>query len=80
MKNLALILISLLIITSCNTASDFDKYKQHVITLSSDEFEGRAPGTPGEPGTQCNPRKPDTTKTKVKKKLKERTRKEKTRV
>ena len=47
MKNLALILISLLIITSCNTASDFDKYKQHVITLSSDEFEGRAPGTPG---------------------------------
>ena len=47
MKNLALILLSLLIITSCDTASDFDKYKQHVITLASDEFEGRAPGTPG---------------------------------
>ena len=52
MNNLALILTSLLIITSCNNASDndksnFDKYKQHVITLASDEFEGRAPGTPG---------------------------------
>ena len=47
MKNLALTLIPLLIISSCNTASDFDKYKKHVITLASDEFEGRAPGTPG---------------------------------
>ena len=47
MKNIALIFISLLIIIGCSSESDFEKYKEHVITLSSDEFEGRAPGTPG---------------------------------
>ena len=47
MKNIALIFISLLIIAGCSSESDLEKYKEHVITLSSDEFEGRAPGTPG---------------------------------
>ena len=37
----------LLIITGCSPQSDFEKYKDHVKTLASDEFEGRAPGTPG---------------------------------
>ena len=40
-------LLTLLVIAGCSTESDFEKYKEHVITLSSDEFEGRAPGTPG---------------------------------
>ena len=46
MKNIALIFISLLIIIGCSSESDFEKYKEHVITLSSDEFEGRT-STPG---------------------------------
>ena len=37
----------LLIIAGCSPESDFEKYKDHVKTLASDEFEGRAPGTPG---------------------------------
>ena len=37
----------LLIIAGCSPQSDFEKYKNHVMTLASDEFEGRAPGTPG---------------------------------
>ena len=37
----------LLIIAGCSPQSDFEKYKDHVKTLASDEFEGRAPGTPG---------------------------------
>ena len=37
----------LLIIVGCSTESKFEKYKNHVITLASDEFEGRKPGTPG---------------------------------
>ena len=37
----------LLIIAGCSPQSDFEKYKNHVKTLASDEFEGRAPGTPG---------------------------------
>ena len=54
MKIKSIIILSLLFIYSCSSESDsekynadFEKYKQHVITLSSDEFEGRAPGTPG---------------------------------
>ena len=37
----------LLFIAGCSPQSDFEKYKDHVKTLASDEFEGRAPGTPG---------------------------------
>ena len=37
----------LLIIAGCSPQSDFEKYKNHVKTLASDEFEGRKPGTPG---------------------------------
>ena len=37
----------LLIIVGCSPESKFEKYKNHVITLASDEFEGRKPGTPG---------------------------------
>ena len=37
----------LLIIAGCSPQSDFEKYKDHVKTLASYEFEGRAPGTPG---------------------------------
>ena len=37
----------LLIIIGCSPESKFEKYKNHVITLASDEFEGRKPGTPG---------------------------------
>ena len=37
----------LLIIAGCSPESKFEKYKNHVITLASDEFEGRKPGTPG---------------------------------
>ena len=40
-------LLILLIIVGCSPQSDFEKYKNHVKTLASDEFEGRAPGTPG---------------------------------
>ena len=54
MKIKSIIILSLLFIYSCSSESDsekynadFEKYKQHVITLSSDECEGRAPGTPG---------------------------------
>ena len=39
-------LFTLLIITGCSTEIDFEKYKEHVVTLASDEFEGRKPGTP----------------------------------
>jgi len=37
----------LLLLAGCSTEPDFEKYKEHVIKMSSDEFEGRAPGTPG---------------------------------
>ena len=37
----------LLFIAGCSPQSDFEKYKDHVKTLASDEFEGRKPGTPG---------------------------------
>ena len=37
----------LLIIVGCSPESKFEKYKNHVITLASDEFEGRKPGTSG---------------------------------
>tara|TARA_B100000287_G_scaffold156993_1_gene148076 strand:+ start:1294 stop:2901 length:1608 start_codon:yes stop_codon:yes gene_type:complete len=47
MKNIAIILISILIFSGCSSEPDFEKYKEHVVILSSDEFEGRAPGTPG---------------------------------
>ena len=40
-------LLILLIIVGCSPQSDFEKYKDHVKTLASDEFEGRKPGTPG---------------------------------
>ena len=49
--NLNMRLLSLLLfvffITSCASETNFQKYITHVETLSSDEFEGRAPGTPG---------------------------------
>ena len=46
MKKLSyLFLMSL--IAGCTPDSEFEKYKKHVVTLSSDEFEGRAPGTAG---------------------------------
>ena len=45
-KNL-IILFCLTIITSCASESNFQKYISHVEILSSDDFEGRAPGTPG---------------------------------
>ena len=40
-------LLLLLLLAGCAPESDFEKYKEHVKTLASDEFEGRAPGTPG---------------------------------
>ena len=44
MKKLTyLFLMSL--IAGCTPDSEFEKYKKHVVTLASDEFEGRAPGT-----------------------------------
>ena len=46
MKKLPYLLL-LLLLAGCAPESDFDKYKEHVKTLASDEFEGRAPGTPG---------------------------------
>ena len=39
-------LLLLLLLAGCTPESDFEKYKEHVKTLASDEFEGRAPGTP----------------------------------
>ena len=46
MKKLTyLFLMSL--IAGCTPDSEFEKYKKHVVTLASDEFEGRAPGTAG---------------------------------
>ena len=46
MKKLSyLFLMSL--IAGCTPDSEFEKYKKHVVTLASDEFEGRAPGTAG---------------------------------
>ena len=38
----------LLIIAGCSPQSDFEKYKNHVKTLASDEFEGRDTGEPGQ--------------------------------
>ena len=46
MKKLPYLLL-LLLLAGCAPESDFGKYKEHVKTLASDEFEGRAPGTPG---------------------------------
>ena len=46
MKKLPYLLL-LLLLTGCAPESDFEKYKEHVKTLASDEFEGRKPGTPG---------------------------------
>ena len=46
MKKLPYLLL-LLLLAGCTPESDFEKYKKHVKTLASDEFEGRAPGTPG---------------------------------
>ncbi len=46
MKKLPYLLL-LLLLAGCAPESDFEKYKEHVKTLASDEFEGRAPGTPG---------------------------------
>ena len=40
-------LLLALLISSCASEANFQKYISHVETLSSDEFEGRAPGTPG---------------------------------
>ena len=40
-------LLLVFLISSCTSESNFQKYIAHVETLSSDEFEGRAPGTPG---------------------------------
>ena len=40
-------LLLVFLISSCTSESNFQKYVTHVETLSSDEFEGRAPGTPG---------------------------------
>ena len=46
MKKLTyLFLMSL--IAGCTPDSEFEKYKKHVVTLASDKFEGRAPGTAG---------------------------------
>ena len=46
MKKYFYILLTFLII-GCTPESEFEKYKEHVITLASDEFEGRKPGTAG---------------------------------
>ena len=46
MKKLSYLFLMFLI-AGCAPESEFEKYKKHVITLASDEFEGRAPGTPG---------------------------------
>ena len=46
MKKLSYLLL-LLLLAGCAPESDFEKYKEHVKTLASDEFEGRKPGTLG---------------------------------
>ena len=46
MKKYFYILLTFFII-GCTPESEFEKYKEHVITLASDEFEGRKPGTLG---------------------------------
>ena len=46
MKKYFYILLTFFII-GCTPESEFEKYKEHVITLASDEFEGRKPGTAG---------------------------------
>ena len=46
MKKLTYLFLMLLI-AGCTPDSEFEKYKKHVVTLASDEFEGRAPGTAG---------------------------------
>ena len=40
-------LFFMFLIAGCTPESEFEKYKKHVVTLASDEFEGRAPGTAG---------------------------------
>ena len=46
MKKLSYLFLMFLIV-GCTPESEFEKYKKHVVTLASDEFEGRAPGTAG---------------------------------
>ena len=46
MKKLSYLFLMILI-AGCTPESEFEKYKKHVVTLASDEFEGRAPGTAG---------------------------------
>ena len=46
MKKLSYLLLMFLI-AGCTPETEFEKYKKHVVTLASDEFEGRAPGTAG---------------------------------
>ena len=46
MKKLSYLFLMFLI-AGCTPESEFEKYKKHVVTLASDEFEGRAPGTAG---------------------------------
>ncbi|MAK16465.1 MAG: peptidase M28 [Gammaproteobacteria bacterium] len=46
MKKLTYLFLMLLI-AGCTPDSEFEKYKKHVVTLASDKFEGRAPGTAG---------------------------------
>ena len=47
MKKKLSYLLLLILLGGCAPESDFQNYKEHVKTLASDEFEGRAPGTPG---------------------------------
>ena len=46
MKKLSYLFLMFLI-AGCTPESEFEKYKKHVVTLASDEFEVRAPGTAG---------------------------------
>ena len=46
MKKLSYLFLMFLV-AGCTPESEFEKYKKHVVTLASDEFEGRAPGTAG---------------------------------
>ena len=46
MKKLSYLFL-IFLIAGCAPESEFEKYKKHVVTLASDEFEGRAPGTAG---------------------------------
>ena len=46
MKKLSYLFL-IFLIAGCTPESEFEKYKKHVVTLASDEFEGRAPGTAG---------------------------------